>query len=69
MGKEKEEKKYIHMKVSHHEAKEGAFSDVYYPLTKRQAKKKVNIKVFWLLFLLGFMGIGLLIEIVKAVLK
>jgi hypothetical protein len=56
---------HILMPVTPDEAKRGAFSDLWHPLSKKQAQQKVNLKAFWLILLLGGLGIGIIIEVLK----
>ena len=59
MGQKKEDKKYILMPVEPSEAAEGAYEDVYRPLTKEEAKHKTWLSRFWLILLVLFVVSGL----------
>ncbi len=61
-----EEKTYILMPVTHYEAAEGAYGDVYRPLTKKEAKQKIQIKLLWLLLVFACIVFGITFTVGRA---
>jgi hypothetical protein len=59
MGQDQKDGKSILMPVEPYEAAEGAYEDIYHPLTKAEAERKAWLSRLWLILLLSCMVSGL----------